>query len=323
MQVQLAADIATACRAPAIARILLPRAAVLAVTHDRMPDLGHMGAQLMGAACHRFQSHPGQARTKKPQGEIIGLGPLGTLCLGHFGRMHAQHLFALAAAPAPGGLDQPELDGSLAGVGHACHHGPVDLAGLAVAQRLGQGAGDAVCPGQQQHTGGVLVQPVHQLGLFLVAEFQRLGQSIDMPRALPRPTLRGQPGRLVKDNHMLVLPQDGILNHPGVGLCHTAFDRLGCFAHRQGRHPDFHARHHAVRGLYPPAIHTHLTGAAHLFDSALSDVREAALEPAVKTLLALVPGHGQHLDGTHANHSRVSDMPSASAVIEAATEPTT
>ena len=122
---------------------------------------------------------------------------------------------------------------------------------------------------------------------------------------------------------MLVLPQDGILDHLGVILCHAAFDMLGRFAHGQGRHPDFHARCHAVRGLHPPAIDPHLTGAAHLFDGALRDVRKAALEPAVKALLAFFLGNSQHLNGAHANHSRVSDMPRASAMIETATDPMT
>ena len=73
---------------------------------------------------------------------------------------------------------------------HARDDGPVDLARLAVAQRLGQRARDPVGAGQQQDAGRVLVQPVHQLGLFLVAELQRLGQAVDMPLALPRSALR-------------------------------------------------------------------------------------------------------------------------------------
>ena len=154
-----------------------------------MANLGHMGAQLVRAAGHGFQRHPGQPLAQKPQREVVGMRALGVRVVGHLGGMDADHLFPLAA-PAPArSLFQPELDRPLPGMRHTCNDGPIDLAGGAVAQGFGQRTRHAVGAGQHQKARGVLVQPVHQFRLFLVAELQGFGQAIDMPVALSATTL--------------------------------------------------------------------------------------------------------------------------------------
>ena len=67
---------------------------------------------------------------------------------------------------------------------HTGDDGPIDLARGAVAQGFGQGAGHAVGARQHQDAGSILVEPMHQLGLFLVAELQGLGQTVDVAVAL-------------------------------------------------------------------------------------------------------------------------------------------
>ena len=52
-------------------------------------------------------------------------------------------------------------------------------------------------------------------------------------------------------------------------------------------------------GAYPPAVDAHLPGAQQLFESAVAEVREMPLEPAVETQLAL---GGRHLEAAHPAH---------------------
>ena len=110
-----------------------------------------------GTPGDRFQRHPGQAIAQEPQGEIVGLRAFGVGVVGHLGGVDAHHLFALAATTVAGGLLQGVFDRAFARMRHAGDGGPVDLAGVVVAQRLGQGAGDAVGARQHQHAGGVLI----------------------------------------------------------------------------------------------------------------------------------------------------------------------
>ena len=259
---------------------------------------------------------------KEPEGKVIGLRALGIGVIGKLGGMDADHLFAFAAAPATGGLFQRELDGTLARMRHTGDDGPIDLARRAVAQGFGQGAGHAVGARQHQDTGRVLVQPMHQLGLFLVAELQRFGQTIDMPVALARPALRGQARRLVQDDHVFVLEQHRRLDHPGIGGRDTldpGFKSGGGVG--QGGDPDHLPRQNPVRGLDPGTVDPNLAGAAQLFDGNLVQLRKAAAQPFVEALFAFILGHGQGLDGHWM--PLASATPSATAIRERATVPRT
>ena len=62
VQVQLVAALTTERCPPAIAKVFLSRAAVFPVPDNRMSDLCHMGAQLMGATCNRLHRDPSRAR---------------------------------------------------------------------------------------------------------------------------------------------------------------------------------------------------------------------------------------------------------------------
>ena len=321
MEVQFAADLPPQLRAPAVAKVFLTGAAIFAVARDRMADLGHMGAQLMGPPGHRHQRHPGGAGTQRVDDGVIGRRPFRALGLIHLGRMDGDHLLALAPAPVARRLDEAKADRAHLRIGQARDGGPVDLARRAGTERLGQCARDAVGPGQQQNAGRVLVQPVNQLRPVLVAEHQRSGEAVHMPVALPRPALRRQARRLVQRDDMVVLPQHRRLNHPRVVTrdTHLAL-RRGGVGFRQGRHPDLRPRPDPGGGLDPTAIDADLPGAAHLFDRALGDLRKALLQPAVETAFALGLGHGQGAQAAHARTARISATPVISARIDTTTE---
>ena len=187
---------------------------------------------------------------------------------------------------------------------HACDGGPIDLAGVAVAQHFRQGTRHAVGARQHQQTRGVFIQTVHQLGAFFVAKLQRFGQTVNMAIALPRAALAGQTRRLVQDDHMLILPQHRVLDH--FGIRRRIADTLdhGGRMIGQRRNADGLARHDAVRGLAARGINPHLPSAAHLFHMALGQLRKAALEPFIKALLALGFRDSQKADSAHAKISR-------------------
>src|SRR6056297_2929272 len=168
VQVQLAADITAQLRAPAVAEVLLPRAAVFAIANDRMPDLGHMRTQLVCAPCYRNQRHPRHAPARVLDHRVIGGGGFGTGGIGDLARMNAQHLLPLALGPVPRGLDQTETDRAHARSGGPGDGSPVDLARVAVAERGCQPLGRLAGAGEDQYTGRVLVEPVHEAGLFLI-----------------------------------------------------------------------------------------------------------------------------------------------------------
>lgn len=121
---------------------------------------------------------------------------------------------------------------------------------------------------------------------------------------------------------MFILPKDGGLDHPFVGGADPGGARTdGRFAVRQGRHANHHTGGHAVRRLDAGTVDADLAGAAQLFNCALGHMREAAAQPLVKALFALIHSHGQLLDGHRAAFIRAT--PSATAARERATEPPT
>ncbi len=122
-----------------------------------------------------------------------------------------------------------------------------------------------------------------------------------MAFALAAAPLRGQPRRLVQDDDVLVLPKHAGLDHLRI----RGRDAFGPVGRRgggvgQGGDADGLAGGDPVACLGPRAVDAQLAGAAQLFHRALRHLRKAALQPAVKALLALVLGHGDHLDGGHA-----------------------
>ena len=177
---------------------------------------------------------------------------------------------------------------------------------------------------QQQHARGVLVQTMHQLGLVLIAEHQRLGQPVHMPVALPAAALRRQARRLVQRDDMFVAPQDAVLDHLGIRLRHAAARLRGWrLALRQGRDADFLPGLKPGIGLHPPAIDAQLPGAAHLFHRALRQFRKPLLQPAVDALVAIIDADLNCLNAAHAKIPRPKAKPAKTAASENRTEAST
>ncbi len=321
---QLAADLAAQLRAPAIAQIFLPRAAVFPVADDGMPQLGHMRAQLMCAPGDRHQRAPADSLREIVEHRVIGGRALGALGPVDVAGVDGDHLFALAAAPVTGGLDQAIADRAHARLRHARDGGPIDLAGGAGAEGFRQRPRHAVGPRQQQQTGGVLVQAMDQLGLVLVAKAQRRRQPVDMPIPLPRAALRGQPRRLVEGDDVLVLPDHRLLDHLGIrlgdpGAGHgSGRRRVG-----QGRDADLLPGLDPGIGAHPAAIDAQLSGAAHLFDSALRKLRKFLFQPAVEALIAVIRAHAKGLHRAHVQIPLPMARPAITAASDSSTDPAT
>ena len=72
--------------------------------------------------------------------------------------------------------------------------------------------------------------------------------------------------------------------------------------------------------LHPAAIDPKLPLAAHLFNPALRQMREAFAQETVETLIALIRRHGDHLNPAHAS-ALPAQRPAIRAKMERMTEP--
>ena len=129
-----------------------------------------MGAQLVGAARDRHKTHPRSPRADIFDHRIIGGGALGARCAVDLIRVDAVHFFARAIRPMPRGFGKPVLDSADTLRQAARHQRPINLAGFAILQCFGQRFGGAASAGEQQHAGGIFIEAVHELWLFLFAE---------------------------------------------------------------------------------------------------------------------------------------------------------
>ena len=112
-------------------------------------------AKLVGAAGMRLQLQPGELAGRVIQSAVFGDGA-GGIRVVTFGGGGA--LAALVAADAL----QRQVDAALDRDRTAGDDGPVGLLHVAAAEGGGEFGGDARGAGEQQHAGGVAIQPVHQ-----------------------------------------------------------------------------------------------------------------------------------------------------------------
>ena len=159
---------------------------------------------------------------------------------------------------------------------------------------------------------------MHEAGLVVEAEAQRLGQSVDMPQ-LAAAALRRQARRLVQGDQVIVTVKHGGAHHVRIRLGHARMrGRQGCLVRQRGNANGL-ARLDAGRGLGAGAVDADLALAAALFDPALRQLRKAPLQPPVEPLVALPLGDGDGLHATHAAKLRAKARPAKSAVMDSTT----
>ena len=104
VQMQLARDLAAQVGAPAIAKVLLTASAVFAITNDRMTNLGHMRAQLMGSSGDRNQSTPRRTAAQRRNHCVVRRRAFGLWVITRLARVDTQHLLTFAMAAVTRGL---------------------------------------------------------------------------------------------------------------------------------------------------------------------------------------------------------------------------
>ena len=178
---------------------------------------------------------------------------------------------------------------------------PVDLARVAMAEGGGQRLRGCPRSRQNQYTRGILVQPVHQSGLFIIAKAQSLGQAIHVFGGATAP-LHRQPVRLVQHDDIVVFVDHAVADHLGIRFRDPPLfrrDRL-VISRRQRRHAHGLPGLNTGAGLDPATVNAKLTLAAHLLDAALADMWEQAPQPAVHALVRILFGDGDCLNAAHA-----------------------
>ena len=267
---------------------------ILVVPDDRVMDVGGMSAQLMGAAGHRLHGHPGQFLRRLLHHIVERHRVLG-LVLAMTGNAHA--LLALVTGEIGG-------DAALLGLRHAGEHRPVDLAGVAVAEGLGQLLRGKAGLGDEDDAGGFPVQPVHEARLVALAVGEGIQHAIEMA-AQARTALHGKAGGLVQHHHHAVLEQHHVLDglavvidelgglRPGV----LAVVRLDFDAERRDAHALPGSKARGAFGAL--AVDAHLTGAQQLLQVAEAKAREMDLEPTVEAHASLIGGHGLEFNSGH------------------------
>ena len=246
--------------------------------------------QLVGPSRVGAQRHPGGAGAGAADGDELGLGGLGAELL----RVGGHHHLAVAHAL----LDQVQLDHPFLGLGVAHDDGPVGLLGPAPGEGAGQLGGRARGLAEQQHAGGVAVQPVHQARPLQPFAPGRQ-QTVDVAGGLGA-ALHGEAGGLVQRQHLVVLVEHerlgegDVLGREGGARGLVALAGLG-----QRRHAHLLAGGQPGVGLGAGAVDADLAGAQQLLDLALAQVRKAPLEPAVDPHAVLVRLHGNGQDGSH------------------------
>ena len=159
--------------------------------------------------------------------------------------------------------------------------------------------------GDEQHAGGIAVEPVHQPRP--VAE--AVGHAGEHPVEVALgagAALHGDTVGFVQHQHVLVLVKDHRLDEVAVTLGETErwrerWLRLG----RQPqdcRHAHLLAALHARVGLRAPGVEPHLAGAQQLLQMPVGDVREMHAKPAVEAHAGLALANLQGLDGHGHEH---------------------
>src|SRR5262245_32501954 len=116
--------------------------------------MGHMGAQLVGAAGDWLEREPGERARRGLDHGIVGHRVAGAL-VAMPGDPHDRLVLALL-------LGQESRDAALRWLWHARNQRPVDLARRARAERLRERRSRKARLGDEQATRRVLVEPVHK-----------------------------------------------------------------------------------------------------------------------------------------------------------------
>ncbi len=157
-----------------------------------------------------LQLQPGQLLPGVVQRAVVGDGAGGFLVvtLGDFGA------FATGATDAA----KRQVDAALDRDRPARGHRPVGLLHRAGAERGGQLCRSAWCRRQQQHAGGVAIQPMHQPRPLGRAEAQCIQHSVEVVRDA-RTALHRHAVRLVQHQHVVVpVDQQALEIAGGVGV---------------------------------------------------------------------------------------------------------
>ncbi len=125
---------------------------------------------------------------------------------------------------------------------HADDDRPVELLGLAIAERVGQALGRLPGARDQQQAAGVLVEPMDQPRPLLEAEAQRIEHAVDMALRCPLPPCTARPGGLLSTITWSSLVDDQAAGSPAASRSET----VGISA-RLGRRRSGDARRQADR----------------------------------------------------------------------------
>ena len=207
-------------------------------------------------------------------------------------------------------LGEEERDAPLMRLGHALHHRPVNLLGLARAKQFAEVGGHFARARDEQDARCVAIKTMHEQRAITLFIGHRHEHAINMVLGA-RAALYGQPIGLVEHDDMLVFENRHLADAARIGIRHDgAFhgglgNRLFNF---QRRHAHGIAFSQTRRRLGARTINTHLTGAANLVEVAQRQRRHAALEPAVQSHAIFICCHGQRLHATlfvgHITHEK-------------------
>jgi hypothetical protein len=235
------------------------------------------------------------------------------------GGVHGLVLLArqrLAHAVLPigaGGFDEGCFDLALLRLRHTFDQSPVGLGGRT---RLEDATEPGCCVamlGDEQHTGRVAVEPMHQPGAVTETIDHSGEKAVDVPLRTGS-TLHGDTERLVQHHYVLVLIDDHRLDEIAVALGKAERRRQRRLRlWRQpddGRHAHLLAALHAHVGLGALGVDTHLARAQQLLKMAVGNVREMHAKPAVEAHAGLVARDLDGFDGSaHPSSQRVACIP--------------
>ncbi len=241
-----------------------------------------MHAKLVGSARMGLHLEPRQRLSGLVDDPIVGDGVIGAF-LPVPGDAHPVAIRCLL-------LHEPVRYLAFAPFRHALDQRPVGLLRLAGTKRLGELHGREPCPGNDQHAAGVAIEPVHQSWLLTLPVAPRLEHRIDAPGDTGA-ALHGESGRLVEDEHLVVLVEQ----HPGqqFAVALPAHRLRGQRRATLAVHVERRNAHGLTRlkprvGLGAAAIDPHLAGAQQLLQVAEAETRIVGLEPAVEPHAAFV-----------------------------------
>ena len=162
---------------------------------------------------------------------------------------------------------------------------------------------------------------MHQPPLFILAEPQRLGQTVHVA-ALARTTLHRQARRFVQRDDIVIPIDHRLPDHRDVGIADVGDARLRRDLRRVGqrRHPDDLTFFDTRRGFHTATIDADVALAAQFFDPSLGHMRKAAAKPAVQPLVRILGGYLEVLDAAHDQIQRADDRPTAIASSDSTTE---